>query len=263
MAKHGNIVQCQNCGMVYNNPQFDPNQLLRFYSQVEDPAYIKQRQGRELTFKHSLKQLHEFVKPPGNLLDMGCYTGVFLEAAFANKWNVYGIELSSWAVSHAQKLGIGTVFQCTLDQVPLSQGSMDVITMWDVIEHLPQPAEALKKAAFLLRPGGILALSTHIIDSWAVKLFGRWYPFFMDMHLVHFSKETLKKMLSKQGFEILGIKKHKRIIMLDYLMERIWSLFSPLKPILKSLMKWKRFPKIPININFMGLINVYAKRKDL
>lgn len=260
LSNHGDIVQCKNCKMVYNNPQPDADQLINLYKEVVDPSYILQSKGRKLTFKHTITQLQEYIKPPGNLLDVGCYTGIFMESAIASGWRVYGVELSSWAASIAQKLGKGTVFKSTLDQIPLHSSSMDVVTMWDVIEHLSKPKQILENIASLLRPGGILALSTYMIDSFAVKVLGRKYPFFMDMHVVHFSRDTLSRMLSMLGFEILSIRKHKRTIMLDYLLDRTWNLLPALKPMLKPL-AGSQLIKKPITLSFMGLVNVYARKK--
>ena len=76
LSNHGDIVQCKNCKMVYNNPQPDADQLINLYKEVIDPSYILQSKGRKLTFKHTITQLQEYIKPPGNLLDVGCYTGI-------------------------------------------------------------------------------------------------------------------------------------------------------------------------------------------
>lgn len=260
LSEHGDIVECIECSMHYSNPQIDSEELLTIYKQIKDPLYLREKKAREYTFKDSLNQLHRFIKSPGTILDIGCYTGIFMEVSAAEGWNVCGFELSSWAASIARELKIGRVFEGTLDQIPLLSQSIDVITLWDVIEHISQPSVILANISNLLRPGGILALSTHVVDSKAVRFFGKSYPFFMDMHLVHFSRNTIKKMLSKHGFEVLSIIHHRRTIRLGYVLEKI----APKIPLIGSIIKWmsniKWLANRSIKIGFLGLVNVFARK---
>lgn len=261
LAEHGDIVQCKECGMVYSNPQPDPKELLNIYKEVEDPLYLEETRAREYTFKRSLDQLHRFIKPPGKLLDVGCYTGAFMQVAEAGGWDVSGVELSTWAVEIARKTQTGLIYEGPLDQLEVRPGSFDVITMWDVIEHIPKPTVLLNDAANLLKSGGVLAFSTHMVDSWAVRLFGKHYPFFMDMHLVHFSRSTVKQILEKQGYELLRLYKHRRILRTGYFLEKL----AVKLPVGRSFTKWlsrkKWISNRFIRISFLGLVNIYARKK--
>ncbi len=260
LSEHSDIVQCKECGMVYNNPQPDPAELLNIYKDVEDPLYLEETKAREYTFKRSLDQLHHFIKPPGKLLDIGCYTGAFMQVAGAEGWEVSGLEISTWAADIARKAQKGPVYEVTLDQLPLASGSFDVITSWDVMEHLPQPAAFLQNAANLLKPGGILAFSTHMVDSWAVRLLGTRYPFFMDMHLVHFSRSTVKQILEDQDYELLRIASHHRILRTGYFLEKL----AVKVPIGRSFIKWlsrkKWISNRLIRIGLLGLVNIFARK---
>jgi SAM-dependent methyltransferase len=246
--------------MVYNNPQPDPEELLNIYKEVEDPLYLEETQAREYTFKRSLDQLHRFIKPPGTLLDVGCYTGAFMQVAEVEGWEVSGLEISTWAADIARKAQKGPVYDVTLDQLPLPPGGFDVITSWDVMEHLPQPAAFLQDAANLLKPGGILAFSTHMVDSWAVRLLGTRYPFFMEMHLVHFSRATARRILEDQGYELLRIYTHRRILRIGYFLEKL----SAKVPIGRSFLKWlcrkKWISNRFIRIGLLGLVNIFARK---
>jgi SAM-dependent methyltransferase len=182
-----------------------------------------------------------------------------MEISKAEGWDVYGTELSSWAASIARQAGFGPVYEGTLEQVNLPARGFDVITAWDVIEHVSQPATMLDEIAILLKPGGLLVLSTYVVDSWPVRILGTRYPFFMDMHLIHFSRATLKRMLFEHGYEILCIRPHQRVISLQYFLERIEHIL----PVGRRLIRWfanqrqvkKRFVKVGLS----GLVNIFAR----
>jgi len=262
LSRHGDIVQCNRCHLLFSNPQLDPNQVLEIYRAVEDPLYQEEAAAREQTFARSLYQLQKLTVPPGKLLDVGCYTGVFMKLAAAKGWTVTGVELSVWAAAIARQAGYGPVHSLTLEAAGLELASFDVITLWDVIEHLSHPAAMLKHVHGLLKPGGIVAISTHLVDSFAARLLGSRYPFFMDMHLVHFSRPTLNRMLSECGFEVLTYRRHFRVLRLGYFLDKLEKRARSRG--LKKSSRWlsgreflrKRF----VVIAFLGLTNVFARK---
>lgn len=262
LGRHEDIVQCNRCGMVYNNPQPGPEALLNIYKEVEDPLYREESGARERTFKRSLDQLHCFIKPPGRLLDVGCYTGVFMKVAAAEGWEVEGVELSSWAANVARETGFEKVYEKPLEQLALPKESFDVITLWDVIEHLSHPGEMLKNVFHLLKPGGVVAFSTHMVDSWAVRILGTRYPFFMDMHVVHFSRKTTKRMLAQEGYELLKIKSHHRILRTGYFLEKLHHKvrIRPARSVVNWLSRRKWLADRFIGIGLLGLVNIFAKK---
>lgn len=265
LAFHDDIVKCNVCGMVYTNPQPEPGSLIDVYTEVEDPLYQEETAARERTFLKSLKQLQKYSVPPGRMLDVGCYTGVFMKVARENGWEVDGLELSRWAAAKAREGGWGNVYEVSLDRVetPGDDELYDAVTLWDVIEHLTEPADVLREAGRLLKPGGVLAVSTHMVDSWAVRFLGTKYPFFMDMHLVHFSRGTMRRMLDECGFEWLGSKTHKRILRTGYFLEKLEHKvkFKPVRGMVKWLGNRKWVAERFIGIGFMGLLNVFARKR--
>lgn len=246
--------------MVFNHPKPDGDELRHIYQQVEDPLYLEEQDARKRTFQRSLDQLHGFASPPGNLLDVGCYTGVFMEMAAAHGWKVEGVELSQWAVTVARKTGVGPVYDQPLDGLNLSAERYEAITLWDVIEHLIDPAAMIAEVHRLLTPGGVLALSTHMIDSWAARILGTRYPFFMEMHTVHFSRRTIRRLLESQGFEVLAIKPHHRVLRLGYVLEKLYH--SVPFPLIRWLSKKGWIADRFIRIGVLGLVNVYARKKN-
>jgi SAM-dependent methyltransferase len=247
--------------MVYADPQPHADDLLAAYAAVEDPQYLDQQRGRELTFNKLARRLAQFVRPPADVLDVGCYSGVFLEAAADSGYRVRGLELSRWAAEIARSLAVGPVDEVALDKLELPASSLDVITMWDVIEHLPQPRQAVARVHELLRPGAVLALSTHLIDSPAARILGTRYPFLMDMHLVHFTRATLGRLLTELGFEIVGFEGHSRCVMLDYLLGRAGRMLPFSRPLLGPVSRLRPLGRLPVWVRGLGLVNVWAVKK--
>ncbi len=171
---HPQIVECCHCGLVYANPRWPTGTVLDAYTAVEDETYVEERHGRELTFRHHLRQVERIVGPADGraLLDVGAYIGVFVEVAAAAGWRAQGVEPSAWASAEARRRGLA-VHAGTLESAALPPESFDGVTMWDVIEHLSDPAAELERyARRLLRPGGWLVV--HTMDISAPLSPGSW-----------------------------------------------------------------------------------------
>lgn len=248
--------------MLFNHPMPDPDLLLSLYRDVEDPSYLEETGARERTFARSLRQLHGFAGPPGALLDVGCYTGVFLQLAKDAGWITEGIELSSWAAEIARSRGIGEIHEHPLDEIFLGEGRFSAVTWWDVMEHLPRPAEILQAAHRCLSPNGVIAFSTHVVDSIAVKVMGTRYPFFMDMHVVHFSRKTLRRLLEQEGFRVLAIRPHRRILRVSYLLEKIRHKIptSAAREVIKRIADHPSISGRYVTIGGVGLANVFGQK---
>lgn len=260
LGRHGPIVRCRRCATLYADPQPALSELLSAYRLVEDPTYLAQSAGREHTFAALLAELHRVARPPGQLLDVGCYTGVFLAAAAAAGWQATGLELSRWAAAIARRDTGLEVHECTLDEAPIVPGSLAVVTMWDVIEHVPRPGELLHDACELLQPGGVLGLSTHFLDTLAARLLGTRYPFLMDMHLTHFTVPTLTRLLAANRLEVVAVRPHRRFVTLGYLCDRIGNLRMPLASLARRLAGSDGFGRRLVAVRGVGLRNVWARR---
>lgn len=258
---HAQIVQCKHCGYVYANPRWSGAEILQAYTAVTDETYVQERAGRELTFR---KHLHALEKRVGkangrSLLDVGAYIGVFVETAAAAGWQACGVEPSEWAASMAQQHGL-QVIHGTQDTPELVDKQFNVVTMWDVIEHVADPSGEIGKAYQLLKPGGWLVIHTMDIDSLMAKLMkGRW-PWLMDMHIHYFSQKTLQQMLEKNGFEVISSGADGRYLRLNYLISRVEALNRPLGRLAGWLVNGLRLGQIAVPLNFGDLFTVYAKR---
>ncbi len=257
---HPQIVECRHCGLVYTNPRWPIETVLDAYVAVEDETYVKERHGRELTFRHHLRQVERIVGPADGraLLDVGAYIGVFVEVAAAAGWRAQGVEPSAWAAAEAQRRGLA-VHAGTLASVDLPPASFDVVTLWDVIEHLSDPAAELACARRLLRPGGWLVAHTMDISAPIARLMGARWPWLMDMHLFYFDRRTLPAMIAERGFDIVWQGAQGRYLRLGYLASRVGGLHAGLGRVALRAIDGLGLRAAAVPVNFGDLITCIGR----
>jgi len=260
-GRHHAIVQCQQCGLVYTDPRPGGADIIETYQAVEDPLYVEEREGRVLTFEHHLKPLEQLTGPPDGrlLLDVGAYTGVFVEIAARHGWDAWGVEPSRWAVEQARARGLQMV-QGTLETVELSEETFDVVTVWDVIEHVTDPRGTLEQAHHLLKPGGLLVVHTIDIESPFARLMGARWPWLMEMHIYYFSRRTLRAMLEACGFRVLSDRPQGRYLRLGYLMNRVGALFPLVGRPAEWLVTKLGLRGLAVPVNLGDLFTAYATK---
>lgn len=260
-GSHAQIVQCNHCDLVYANPRWSNEELVAAYAAVEDEVYVNEREGRELTFEEHLNDLEKYTGPANGrtLLDVGAYIGVFVEIARDHGWLAEGIEPSGWAVSKARERGL-PVYQGTQQDPVLADRKYDVVTMWDVIEHVTNPLGELRQAYQLLEHGGWLAVHTMDIDSLTSRILGSRWPWLMDMHLYYFSRQTLAEMIRKSGFDITWSGTQGRYLRLGYVSSRLAGFNNHLGNISSTLISRLGLTQAAIPINFGDLFTIYARK---
>ncbi len=202
-GSHHAIVQCRQCQLVYANPRFPQSDLIEEYEHVVDPLYEQERQGRVLTFQRHLEPIEQWAGDHRRkrIVDVGAYTGIFVEIAKQRGWDAYGTELSQWAARLCRERGLD-VRTGTLEQAAFPDGFFDVATSWDVVEHLNDPRTHLQEIHRVLRPGGLVVIHTIDISAPFARLMGSRWPWLMEMHIVYFSRHTLARMLESVGFRV-------------------------------------------------------------
>jgi SAM-dependent methyltransferase len=140
---------------------------------------------------------------PGRLVDVGSGKGHFLDAARRAGWAVLGIEVSEAAAAEAhRRYGQTTTLVADWGDAEQS-GPFDAITFWHVLEHLPDPVDALRRARPLLARDGVVVVGVPNLASWQARVFGdAWLHLDIPRHLVHFTPATLAMVMSRAGFVV-------------------------------------------------------------
>ncbi|MBW2982348.1 class I SAM-dependent methyltransferase [Candidatus Woesearchaeota archaeon] len=214
------VVKCNNCGLVYINPRNKPEDILEGYSEGTDAAHVSQSEGREKTFKKTLKLINKYTKSKNRLVDIGTAGGCFLKVAKDDGWGVHGVEPNKWLCDWGKKNYDIEIKQGDIFSAEYSAEIFDVVTLWDVIEHTTDPKAVLKECKRILNPGGIIVVNIPDISSWLVRAMGRKWPFWSSVHLYYFTKKTMIKMLEELGFDIVKTKRHFQYLQVGYLAER-------------------------------------------
>jgi 2-polyprenyl-3-methyl-5-hydroxy-6-metoxy-1,4-benzoquinol methylase len=205
------LVTCDNCGHTYQNPrptqaaigQYYPDTYQPFWHAIDDEPSAWKRRLRHWQWRARCSQVSR-LRPGGRLLDVGAGTGIFLnEMRRYGDWRLAGVELSAPAADYARsKFGL-EIFNGQVEDAPWPAGSFDVVTLWDVLEHLPNPQAALRKIHALLAPQGTLLFSVPNGGSIDARLFGRyWIGLDAPRHMSVFRLETLRRLLDETGFAI-------------------------------------------------------------
>lgn len=233
------VVKCKKCGFMYINPRPKSEMIVEGYSAAVDEAYVSQSEGRIATFKGSLKKIEKIYPQKGRILDVGCAAGFFLKAAKDEGWDTYGVEPSRWLADWGNKNFGLNIRAGTLEGAKFPDKYFDVVTLWDVLEHVPDAAGTLKEINRILKPGGIVVVNYPNMGSNLAKVFGRKWWFLLSVHLYYFTPKTIKAMLEKEGFELALHKHHYQKLKLGYLVFRVQPysklIFRALNPIVQKL----------------------------
>jgi 2-polyprenyl-3-methyl-5-hydroxy-6-metoxy-1,4-benzoquinol methylase len=206
----------------YHNERFfeNRNQSIYGYYDYLSERYIKQQNYDELVER--LRDLVQDFEPGSSrFLDAGCGLGYLLDVAFDKDFDVEGIEYNPAAAERIRKKFRFPVF-CG-DLMRFEGGPFDAIVMLDVVEHLMKPFDSLQKMASLMKPGGVLMISTMDCDSFVSRIMGKRLEDFRRTreHLYFFTRGTMTTALERVGFEIIRIDSYGLPIRMDFLIKRV------------------------------------------
>lgn len=221
------IVQCltPSCGMIYVTPRHPDHIIKRGYAIGTDHGHDTQFQARVNTFYRSLKRHASLLPPAGrHVLDVGCAGGSFLEAAERFGYHATGLEPSEPLSRVARARGLRCLTS-TLEDFS-SQESFDLVTLWDVLEHVTNPRETLRLCRAHLNENGVLLINYPDVGTWQAKLAGRHFWWFLSVHLSYFDQRTIRSLLEQEGFRVLSFRPHTQWLDIGYLLE-VARIYSP------------------------------------
>ncbi|MBN1344257.1 MAG: methyltransferase domain-containing protein [Phycisphaerae bacterium] len=222
------VAICGTCGSWYRVPRPTQQELAAIYDQGYYDAWGMDqdesiaRETKLATFAGILKRLGRHVARGGEgrprLLDVGAATGLLMAAAEADGWDPFGIDVNPYSAEILRgQFGAERVFEGELVHCPFPRGSFDAITMTDVIEHVLDVNGTLARTASLLRPGGVLCITTPRIDTTSRYLMGARWPHFKAEHIQYFSTNGIRQVLSAAGFSDTSICSHTKYLSVEYL----------------------------------------------
>lgn len=263
-----NVAGCRACGMVFSTPQPSSQELRKMYSRdYYQPWNIEKeevvRKIKMATFERRILEIQKYVSG-GKILDVGCATGFFLEKAQSKGFEPYGIEISAFSYQQGRKKFGDHIFNGTIEDVPFGNILFDVITMFDLLEHVKDPVATLRCCKKILKPHGIIVAVLPDVSSLTARLMGKTWTHYKKEHLFYFSKRTITDLLKQESFEVLKIIAARKVMNLEYLYNQFiqypHAVATPIATALyKLLPRYLRTVPCPVT---MGEILVTARRSD-
>ena len=217
------VLRCARCGILFRDPLPDAAELKRMY---EDEAYHQSeyfsasldpaKAGPEVALYERAIDWIEAHRSAGapRLLDVGCGSGLFLELARRRAWRIEGVEFSEQLAARAREQFRVPILAGDFAAVTLERSAYDVVTMWDLLEHVTDPVGTLAKVREILRPGGVLVVLTINSASLFNRIgdlgyraslgrFSRPLELLYDArHNFYFTLETLEALIDRAGFRV-------------------------------------------------------------
>jgi 2-polyprenyl-3-methyl-5-hydroxy-6-metoxy-1,4-benzoquinol methylase len=200
------IMVCERCTFTFIPDYFLDKQSNEHYNDTLKLQHVKQGNNWVKLQRHKLRMsfLKKYIKQ-GKLLDVGAGWGHFLYAASQEGFATKGIEMDHIAAGYAQQeLGLDVQRVDFRDLDNMEQ--FDVITMWDVLEHIENPVKIIEKCAELTKDNGYILIQVPQIDSYVARMQKQKWIHLSISHVNYFSRETVTKLFEEHGYEVLKIK---------------------------------------------------------
>jgi SAM-dependent methyltransferase len=256
------LVQCDDCSLVYLNPRIPQEIILDGYKDAVDPTFVRQNEQRLKTFKRSLRRLASRYGLEANadthVLDVGCAGGAFPKAAADLGFSVVGVEPSAWLAEQGRQAYGLDIRAGVLGEQDFADASFDLITLWDVIEHLTAPHEVVDDIRRLLKDDGLLVVNYPDYGSLMRRLLGAKWPFFLSVHLIYFTPQTILRFLEARGFAVAEVRPFWQTLELGYAMERGAAYFSAVGLLAKAT-RLIGLQRLPLRYN-MGQSFLVARK---
>lgn len=266
------VERCRQCGLEFLHPQPERADLPALYDERYFASAASRARGYDCyradqanlrkTFRRRLGALASRfpASAPRRLLDVGCALGDFLAASAEAGWEAHGLEISAWAVAEARGRSGLDVRQGTLETAEFPPATFDLITMWDVLEHLPDPRHALGRCHELLRAGGYVALTTPNTGGLLRKVAGRrWVEYKIPEHLYFFDSATIRALLEQHRFRPFSVRSEGKYVSLAFLLTRVAEA-NPLLAPLRLLARLPGLGHLSLYVNATNTMLVIAQK---
>ena len=217
------ILRCRECGFGFSEYRPSDDELASLYQEMDTHVYEAEREGRKATAQAHLNIVQRYVEHTGRLLDVGCASGLFLQYAMKAGWEVAGVEPSKTLYAQARdNLGPAPLIHCSpLQSASFPASSFDVITLWDVLEHVNDHIAFLRLCASLLRPHGRVFANVPNLDSVQSRVLGSHWPLLLAEYLNYFTPASIQLCGAKAGLRWVGSCRRPAVFSTDYVLYRL------------------------------------------
>jgi len=259
-------VKCKECGLVYVNPRINKNKIEEFYSTgrftfMFTNLYIPSAKYRqEVLYNERLDFIEQYI-PNGRLLDVGSAAGHFVESAMKRGWDTYGIEVGNVGADFAkEKLNLKNIYNMTIDEAQFENDFFDVVTVWDVFEHLTEPLNTAKEIHRIIRKNGMIFVyvpNYNSVERYICE--EKCDNIVPDAHLIYYTPDTIKGLLEKAGFKIVYLE--TRGIDIDHIIFNLKHYFNK-KYDTKFIEEYKYILQEAFDKAYMGnWIRIFGKKE--
>lgn len=264
--------RCPACRTAQVSPLPTPEELCRHYdvnfftgdvTRFGYMDYVAERPYMERNYRRKLARLYPLLRAGRRTLDVGCAYGFWLDF-LGPEWTRTGVEPCAEAVAYAREQLRLTVGAGGLEAPEAAAGApYDLITLWDVLDHLRDPVGELRRLHALLAGGGLLVLNLGDLDALFARLMGdRWYILIPPTHLFYFTRRGITALLEREGFTVEQVETEGKSFFLSLCFYRLqYILPCALTRWLYRIVDRSPFARLAVYLNFGDIITVYARRR--
>jgi 2-polyprenyl-3-methyl-5-hydroxy-6-metoxy-1,4-benzoquinol methylase len=210
------IVECDRCGFRFTNPRPSANEIGRYYESEDYTPHQDTSRGlidrlyrwvRLYTLRSKYRLITSLMAaPPGRLLDFGCGTGEFLNLCQSRGWETRGLEPDPTAQDvAAEQYGLSVDAPDQIQSIP--DDHFDIITLWHVLEHVPELSKTVEQLKRTLAPGGTLVVAVPNCASFDAQFYGQyWAAYDVPRHLYHFRPDDIRRLFDSSGMTVSDIR---------------------------------------------------------
>ena len=254
---HYRMVKCNTCGLIRSDPIIAADILSQLYQQSEF-TYQKEVANLVSTYGYYLQKLQHFSTSQKSFLEIGCGNGFMLQEALQQGYEqVAGVEPSSHAIAQASS-EVRPFIVCDMMQHGLfAPQTFDAIALFQVFDHIAQPTQLLEICFELLRPGGLVLLFNHNVNSFSARVLGEKSPIFDVEHTFLYNPDTISRLLAKSGFKVMSVGAAYNNVSIGHLLH-LFPMPKRFKFTLKNIISRLNIERLALRL---PLGNLYAVAK--
>jgi putative hydrolase of the HAD superfamily len=259
----GALRECRRCGFVFCDP-VPREDLVSLYRQMDDPDYQQTSDTRSVQMRHLLDIALTHCPEARSLLDVGAGTGLMVKEAMSRGLLAEGVEPSRWCVDTGLQANRVSLLCGTLEELGGRLGQYDIVALVDVVEHVSDPLDLLRRAGSHMKPDGIMMIVTPDFSSAFARLMGRYWWHCRVAHVCYFNPGSMTRALHAAGLEAQRVLYAGWQFPWSYVLTRLarYLFVPPVGTLLRALAGKRRFQTRVINLNLRDSRIFIARQKE-